>query len=72
MQQQNKKGFLLIDALISVFITSVVCSLCYSTYKAIINYEEGYFKYQEQSNTSLEKIYISVYECEACIIDESN
>lgn len=72
MQHRSKKGFLLVDAMISVFITSVVCSLCYLTYNAIANYDEGYFRYQEKSNYSLEKIFNNTYECEACILDESN
>ena len=72
MRQLNKKGFLLLDSLITVFITSLVCITCYSIYHLIISYDDGYLKYQERSNNELEYIYNNTYECEACIIDEFN
>lgn len=72
MQQLTKKGFLLLDSLITVFITSVVCVGCYSIYQSIVNYDEGYNQYQFKSNNKLVNIYNSLYECEPCIIDESD
>ncbi len=69
----NKKGFLLIDSLITVFIVTIVCFLCYSMYHVILNYKQGYINFQENSNINLEKIYSNSYECEVCeIIDESD
>ncbi len=69
----NKKGFLLIDSLITVFIVTIVCFLCYSMYHVILNYKDGYINFQENSNINLEKIYSNSYECEVCeIIDESD
>ena len=42
-------------------------------YNAGINYEEGYRKYQEESNDRLEEIYVHMYDCQGCeIIDESD
>lgn len=70
MLHVNKKGFLLIDSLITVFITSLVCVACYSIYHSIINYKEGYVDYQSRSNNNLEYIFTNMWECEACEIDE--
>lgn len=70
MRQLNKKGFLLLDSLITVFITSLVCIACYSTFHLIVNYEEGYTDYQNRSNTSIEYILSNMWECEECEIDE--
>lgn len=68
----NKKGFLLIDSLITVFVTSLVCVACYSIFQAIENYEEGYIEYQNRSNENLEYVYSNMWQCEACILDESD
>lgn len=70
MQRLNNKGFLLADSLITVLITSIVCVTCYSIYQSMVNYEEGYMKYQEESNEKLIYIYGSLPECEECQIDE--
>lgn len=72
MQKQNKKGFLLLDSLISVFVTCLVCGACYSIYNLMLKYDEGYVEYQKQSNENLEEIYWNISDCEECIIDESN
>lgn len=70
MLHQSKKGFLLIDSLISVFITSLLCILCYSSFKAILNYDEGYINFQKISNDNLIDVYDSLYKCKVCQIDE--
>ena len=72
MQHKNRKGFLLVDALITVFVTSLVCIMCYAIYRSMLNYENGYDEYQIKINDDLLDIYQNVYECEACIIDESD
>lgn len=72
MRLQTKKGFLLLDSLITVFVTSVVCVGCYSIYKSIVNYEEGYTQYQNESNSRLVNVFNNLYECEPCVIDESD
>ncbi len=72
MQLWNKKGFLLLDSLLVVFITSLVCVTCYSIYHLIVKYEDGYIEYQTRTNYEYENIYKSLYECEACEIDDSN
>ena len=66
------KGFLLIDSLLSVFIVSLICTLCFSIYKVIDSYAKGYERYQETSNESYERILRQLYECEACTADESD
>ena len=72
MRLKSKKGFLLVDALITVFITSLLCVTCYSTYDLIVNYEDGYISYQEDSNEKLESIYNSLFICEECKVNESD
>lgn len=72
MQQLNKKGFLLLDSLITVFVTSLVCIACYSIFHSIVKYEEGYIDYQNRSNINLENTFINMWECEECQIDESD
>lgn len=72
MQLKSRKGFLLVDALITVFVTSLVCIMCYAIYESMLNYEDGYNEYQTKINDDLLDIYQNTYECEACIIDESD
>ena len=68
----NKRGFLLIDSIINVFIVSLMCALCLGIYQAIVTYENGYISYQTNSNERLITIFNMICECEACIIDESD
>ena len=72
MQLSSKKGFLLLDSLITVFVTSVVCVMCYMIFSSIVNYDEGYIEYQKRSNSNLEYIYNNLFYCEECEIDESD
>lgn len=72
MRLRTKKGFLLLDSLITVFVTSMVCVACYSIYKSVVNYEEGYIQYQNESNNRLVTVFNNLYECEPCILDESD
>ena len=68
--RQKSRGFILIDALICVLITGLVCTMCYSMYNSIVIYEESYLNYQNNSNENLENIYNSLSGCEICIIEE--
>lgn len=72
MRHLNKKGFVLLDSLICVLITSILCLTCYSLFISINNYDDGYKEYIQQSNENLQETYNSIGECEACTIDESN
>ena len=67
---QSNKGFILIDSLMTVFIVSCICILCFSIYKSIENYIEGYLRYTEESNIRYEEIYNNLPECEVCEIYE--
>ncbi len=68
----SNKGFLLIDALLSVFIVSCVCILCFSIFRIIDNYEKGFTEYQKNSNRHYEMIFQDLPECEGCAFDESD
>ena len=70
MRLKNRDGFLLLDSLISVFVTCLVCISIYATYNLIEKYEEGYLDYQSESNENLEYIFNNLYECEMCLLDE--
>lgn len=72
ISHMNKKGFLLIDSLLTVFIVSSICLLCFSIYKLIGKYEEGYMNYQSISNDEYENIFNNLPICEVCIVDESD
>lgn len=72
MQLSNNKGFLLVDSLICVFVTSMVCATCYAVFFNITNYEKGYIDYQERSNENIENIYDQLHNCEVCEINESD
>ena len=69
---RSNKGFLLLDALICVFVTASMCSLCFAIYKSIMNYDDGYLINQERSNSRYESIYNNLDYCEVCQIDESD
>lgn len=66
------KGFILLDSLICVIITSVLCLTCYSLLIAASEYDEGYKKYIDESNNNIEDIFNNIEECEACTIHESD
>lgn len=66
----NKKGFLLIDSLIAVFIVCIVAVLCLSVFKSINNFDEGYISYKVEINDELLLIYANLGECEKCLIEE--
>lgn len=68
--QRYDRGFILLDSLMTVFIVSCICILCFSVYKSIENYIEGYRMYQNMSNQRYEDIYLSFNDCEVCVIDE--
>ncbi|MBO4918954.1 MAG: hypothetical protein J5365_02235 [Erysipelotrichaceae bacterium] len=66
------RGFLLIDSLLSVFIVVSICMLCFSIYKVIGRYSEGYELYQMTANGTYERIMNRLPDCEACQTDESD
>ncbi len=68
--QRYDRGFILLDSLMTVFIVSCICILCFSVYQSIENYIEGYRMYQDMSNQRYEDIYLSFNDCEVCITDE--
>ena len=70
MPLSNEKGFFLLDALLSVFLLSCLCILCFSIYNLIERYEEGYLRYQERSNQRYEDILSDLNQCEGCAFDE--
>ena len=50
----SNEGFFLLDALLSVFILSCLCILCFTIYGLMERYEEGYHgKHYKSSFTRL-------------------
>lgn len=72
MQHLNKKGFILLDSLICVLITSLLCVTCYSLFLSANNYDDGYIEYIDKSNSNIEQIFNEINECEACTVHESD
>ncbi|MBQ1287040.1 MAG: hypothetical protein IIZ28_07870 [Erysipelotrichaceae bacterium] len=70
MRSSNEKGFFLIDALLSVFLLSCLCILCFSIYGLMERYEEGYIAYQERTNEYYAQILSGLNRCEGCSADE--
>ena len=66
----NKKGFLLLDSLVSVVIVVSLSLLCVSTYQNVSNYYDGYHTYKNRLKEEYENIYSMLGECEKCIIEE--
>jgi len=71
MSRMNK-GFIMLDSLLSVFIVTYICLMCFSIYKTIEQYEKSYINYQFNSNDSYEEIFNTLIVCEACEVDESD
>lgn len=67
----NKKGFLLIDALVNTLIVSLMCLLCLLIYHNLNNYEDGFVDYIEQSNEKYDYLYSNIGECVKCEVIES-
>lgn len=72
MQHFNKRGFILLDSLVTVLITCAICLLCFSIFNVIETYNAGTKNYRLQSNEEIEDIYNNIPNCEACILDEFN
>lgn len=72
VMSHTNKGFILLDALLAVFILTYICLICFSIFKSIDTYNSSYMKYQENSNEHYERIFNSIPICEPCIIDESD
>lgn len=68
----NKKGFLLLDSLVSVLIVMALCLLCASTYQNVSNYLDGYHIYKNRMKEEYENIYSMLGVCEKCIIEEDS
>ena len=66
------EGFFLLDSLLTVFIVLSLCGLCFSIYRVMTRYDEGYESYQRRSDQRYEAIFRQLEECEACIADESD
>lgn len=70
--QRSNKGFLLVDSLLTVFIVSCICILCFSIYRLIERYDEGYVSYTERMNDYYVSVFNSYEYCESCEVDESD
>ena len=68
----SDKGYIMIDALLSVFIVVCMCGLCFSIFKAIDNYEQGYINYLDRSQSDIENILMNLEYCQVCVLDESD
>ena len=68
----NNRGFLLGDALINVFVVSLLCLLCFSIYRAIGNDEEIFQAYIERTNERYERMYSDMENCVPCVMPKED
>lgn len=72
MLPANNKGFLLIDSILACLMVCIICLLCFSLYKTINLYEEGFDNYQETSDELFVDIFHNLPVCQTCQINESD
>lgn len=66
----NNKGFILLDALISVFIVCAISTITINLFVNYKNYKDGYLYYLDDVNDLYEDIFEDLGECERCILQE--
>ncbi|MDO4197737.1 MAG: hypothetical protein Q4D13_01945 [Erysipelotrichaceae bacterium] len=66
----NKKGFLLLDSLLCVFIGVNMCLLCFSIYRIINSDIDVNRRYNERENDFYYELFNSFEYCERCVINE--
>lgn len=64
----NKKGFLLLDALIVTIIISIISVLCANVFQIYEKYNETLNTYYQNSNGKMIQIFNEVNTCEGCKI----
>lgn len=64
----NKKGFLLLDALVIVVIISIISALCVNILTTYEKYNEVLNNYYQSSNEKMFQIFNEVNTCESCKI----
>lgn len=66
----NKRGFILLDALVGVFIVCILSSITINVFFSYKNYKEGYANYKEDINERYEDIFRIQKGCERCLIED--
>lgn len=70
LRLMKNKGFLMIDALLCVFISCLISLLCCSLFFLNESYLVSYDDYQKEINEEYELIYQSLGECGECLIQD--
>ena len=70
LQSMKTRGFLMIDALLCVFISCLISLLCYSLFFLNSSYLVSYDEYQEEISGEYELIFQNLGECEECVIQD--
>ena len=66
----RNKGYVLIDALIAVFISMVMVSITYTSIQVRFKAEENLAVIREEMELALLNGYYGMEECEVCLIEE--
>ena len=66
----RNKGYVLIDALIAVFISMVMVSITYASIQVRFKAEENLAVLREEMELELLNGYYGIEECELCLIEE--
>ncbi|MBR2577920.1 MAG: hypothetical protein IKE38_03215 [Erysipelotrichaceae bacterium] len=65
----NKEGFMLLDAMLSIAIVSVLALMCFSIYRVIDNDERVMEEYYQKNNESYELLFGSLGDCAPCVLE---
>lgn len=66
----NKKGFLLVDALVNIIIVTSLGLLCIAMFKQFDNYYKYFDEYVLNSNENYDYLFLKNSECDICQIKD--
>ena len=66
----NKRGFLLVDSLVSLFVVSSVCLLCVNIFYLLDKYYDGYSNYLDKDNEFYDDLFSFGLDCTVCVVSD--
>ena len=60
---------MLLDAMLSIAVVSVLALMCFSIYRVIDNDERVMEEYYQKNNESYEPLFGSLGDCELCVLE---
>ena len=68
----NKKGFILLDAVLSLFIVTFITTVTINVYQNYKGQKDSYDTYQSEIADRYLEIYEELGECEKCVIEDES